>query len=276
MIRNRFAFDVLKADVERVGQAMFLIAIDEHIWAGSHDATLKFIAHGGELDGFGGHAFTCKFACFGETNDVGHIFRSRAACTFLMAAEHEWFEFGPAAHIEDANAFGGVELMTAHREKINGNFFDVNGDFTRDLHGIGMKRGTIFAADFRDLFDGEDGAGFVVGPHNGNERVLRAFELIAQLIKIDLPDRIDGELDFIVAHRFEAAAGLQDGGMFNRSRDNFGVAAIKFRRAADGGVVTFRCTRGEDNFVRFAIEEGGNLFAGLVEMVCDLPTKSMH
>ena len=276
MVGNCFAFNVLKTDVESIREAMFLIAIDEYIRARGHDAAFEFIAHCRQLHCFRRHTFASEFAGFRKADDIGDILRTCAARTFLMTAEHEGFEFCAAAHVQNADALGGVKLMSAHGEEVNGHLLDVDGYLACDLHGIRMKGRAILLTNLGDLLDGEDSACLVISPHNGDERVLCSFEFVAQLIEVDLADCVDGEFDFGVAQGFEAAAGLQDGRMLDRGRDDFCVAAVEFGGAANGGVITFCRARGEDDFIGFAIEERGNFFAGLGEVMGDLAAEGMH
>ena len=64
--------------------------------------------------------------------------------------------------------------------------------------------------------------------------------------------------------------------MFDGGGYDFEILAVPVGRAADGGIVGFGGAAGEDDFVDFAVEKCGNLFARPVEMFCDLPAEGMH
>ena len=193
-----------------------------------------------------------------------------------MAAEHERLELRTAAQIEDADALGGVELVSRDREHVHGNLLDVDRNLARDLDGVRMHRGAVFLGDFGDLLDGEDDARLVVRPHHGDEGVLRALEFGAELVEVDLPDGIDGEFNFLVSLGFQTAGGLKHGGVFDGGGDDLHRLAIPVGCAADRGVVALRGAGGEVDFVRLAVQECGDLFARLRDIGGDLSAEEVH
>ena len=134
----------------------------------------------------------------------------------------------------------------------------------------------MLLGDLGDLADGEDCAGLVVGPHGGDEGVLRALELGAEAVEVDLAHAVHGELDLLDALGLEAAAGLEDGGVLDGRGDHLEVLAEPVGGAADGGVVGLRGARGEVDLVRPAVEERGHLLARLLHVLGDLSAEGVH
>ena len=78
-------------------------------------------------------------------------------------------------------------------EKIDAERVDVERNFSGGLHGVGVKEDVVLRGDLADLFERLDGAEFVVGVHDGDERGLRA-DGIADGFGIDQAVLIDGEV----------------------------------------------------------------------------------
>jgi hypothetical protein len=79
-----------------------------------------------------------------------------------------------------------------------------------------------------------------------------------------------------VPERFQPAAGLEYGRMFDGGGYDFEILAVPIGRAADGGIVGFGGAPGENDFIDFSVEKRGDLFARPVEMLRDLAAEGMH
>ena len=62
-----------------------------------------------------------------------------------------------------------MEFMCGQRKHINIIALDVDIDMTSSLHSVRVEKHAALAAKRTDFFDRLDGAGFVVGVHDGNK-----------------------------------------------------------------------------------------------------------
>ena len=106
-----------------------------------------------------------------HAHDGRKIFRTGPLAPFLTAALNEVLQpQGAFADIEDARALGTVELMARQGQQIDVLGRYVNVQVARCLDGVGMEQDALFPADCADLRNGLNGADFVVGVHNGDQR----------------------------------------------------------------------------------------------------------
>ena len=276
MVGDRLALDVLEADVECVGEAVRRIAVHAHVRAGGEDAGLKLVAHRRELLRLRVHVRGRQLARLGESRDVRYVLRARAPSALLMPAEHERLQFRAAPHEEDAHALRRVELVPRDGEQVHRHLLHVQRRLAGRLHGVRMDDGAAFLGDLGDLADREHGPRLVVRPHRRDERALRAFQLGAQALQVNLPNAVDGQFHDLVPLRLQAAGGLEDGRMLHRRRDDLQFLAVPVRDAAQGRVVALRGAGREQHLVRLAVEERRHLFPRLRHVCGHLPAKRVH
>ena len=117
-----------------------------------------------------------------------------------MPAEQEGLHLRAAPDVEDADALGGVELVAAHREQVNGRLLHVNGDLAGDLNRIRVQDRSPFLADRRDLVQREDNARLVVRVHDRDEdgTLPGGRDLAPEVVEVEVAEGIDAELDDLV------------------------------------------------------------------------------
>ena len=170
VIGDRFALYILEADVQRVRQTMCAVTVDADVRTAREDSRLELVAEGGELHRLVRHPEPREFAGLGKTDDVGNVLRARTAGALLMSAQHERLQLGALADVEDADALRRVELVSAHRQHVDGNLLHVHRNLARDLHGVRMENRPVRPADLRHLLNRKENARLVVGPHDRNQR----------------------------------------------------------------------------------------------------------
>ena len=277
MVGDGLSLDVLERDVERVGEAVLLVAVDAHVGALREYPGLEPVAERGELPLLVGHAEARELAGLGESDDVGDVLGAGAASGLLVPAEHEGLDLRALAHVHEADSLGGVELVTRDGQHVDGNGLDVDLRLSGGLHRVRVEDRAVFPAYLRDLRDREESPRLVVRPHRGDElRALRGGELGAQLVEVDLPDAVHRQLHRLVSLRLEPPNGLEDGRMLDGSRDDLEVFAEPVRRAADRGVVGFRRAGGEDDLLGRAVHETGDFLARAVDVLGDAPAELVH
>ena len=73
---------------------------------------------------------------FSKSYHSWHIFRSSPAIALMMATANERLHSCTSAHIQEANAFWPIYLMSGHGQEVNPQFINVYRDFTYSLHCI--------------------------------------------------------------------------------------------------------------------------------------------
>ena len=104
---------------------------------------------------------------------IRHVFGAGPAAPFLGGPVEQRGKGGAAPHVQGPDAFGGVELVPRHREKIHLQFLHVHGDLAHALGRVGVKGHSRLPGQGADLRDGLQGAGFVVGVHDADQDGVR-------------------------------------------------------------------------------------------------------
>ena len=110
--QNRFPLDKFKADIAGIGQPAFGITIDHTVGTFRENTLFKLIAEGLDLFIFLVEIMHRQFTGFTQTNDAWDVFSACSSAAFLMAAEHKRSETSALADIQNADTFGGVQLVT--------------------------------------------------------------------------------------------------------------------------------------------------------------------
>ena len=138
---------------------------------------------------------------------------------------------------------------------------DVDGDFAGSLDRVGVEGDAGVGGNFADCFNRLDHAGFVVGHHDADE--LRVgLEGGADLSRIDHAGGSHGQNGDSDAARLGLFGGVQDRVMLDGGGDEVIAGA---QDAEDGGIVALRAAGGENDFGGAAMEERGDLFAGVLD-----------
>ena len=64
--------------------------------------------------------------------------------------------------------------------------------------------------------------------------------------------------------------------MLDSSGDDVPLGRLSLQCGPDGGIVTFRGTGGEDDFLRMAVQHVGHLLAAFIHIFGDLAAEGMH
>ena len=83
-----------------------------------------------------------------------------------------------------------MQFVRGKRQGIDRRIREPNRNLSHDLDRIRMEQEPVSARDLRDPFHRKDDAGFIVGPHGGDDRGLRR-ERAFQFLQIEIPLAID-------------------------------------------------------------------------------------
>jgi len=111
-----------------------------------------------------------EFSRLAQGHDESHIFCARAASLFLLPAQKEGPELHTAAHVQRADALGGMQLVAGKGQVIHGQLGQLDGNFSHGLHGVGMEGNAARPGQGGCFRNGKDDAAFVVGVHDGHQR----------------------------------------------------------------------------------------------------------
>src|SRR5208282_6045252 len=182
--QERFAFNISKAHVQVVRQAMFERAVDENLVELGFQALFEAVAESAQSNGLFFHFLLAELACFAEANDAGHVEGAGTHAALVAAAVNDGGELHTgvaAANIQRANALGAVNLVAANGQQVDVVFLYVDRNLANGLHAVRGEENAVFLGDFADLGDGIDDANLVVGVHDGDQNGGRAnggFQLI--------------------------------------------------------------------------------------------------
>ena len=131
---------MFERDVGGVRQPVVEIAIDEAMTDLLHDALLEPVAQLAHAAQFVLKMFRRQCRGFAKTDDARHILRAATAAALLMAAADERLELDALAHIERADSFRPMQLVTRQRQHSICVVFKSSGSLADRLHCIGMEQ----------------------------------------------------------------------------------------------------------------------------------------
>ena len=165
---NGFPFDVLEADIGRVGESLGGMPVDFNVADAIEQSPFEAIAQFPfSIDVL--EMQSSQFCGFTQPDDAGNVLGTRSASPFLVTADEEGTEAEPAPHVEGTNAFGGVQFMTREGEQVDSTAAQVDGNFAHRLDGIDVEGSPVLFGDRSHFLDGENRAGFVVGVHHRHQ-----------------------------------------------------------------------------------------------------------
>ncbi len=258
---QRLPFQPIEADIRRVRNSSSCGTIDRGTFNALQDAAFKPVADLGEPPRFSGQVLSSQCRRLAESDDAGHILRTRTVASFMAPAMLYLLELGPLPHIERAGALWPIELVGAQAKQINAKLFHFGRNFPRALHAIGVKNDTGFAGDFRNLGDRLHGSQFVVSVHNRNQLCVW-LQGSPHVVRGDDSLGADPDIRNFDPLFLKLLASVQDRGVLNRARDDMVARTVRGAdRPQNGQVVRFGATARKDDFGRCAVQERDDLAA---------------
>ncbi len=168
------SIDAVEADIGGVGGAVGGGAVDVGVGDGGEEAGFEAVAEGGELGwGVGCEPVEGEFGGSPEGDGAGDVLGAGAMLMLLRATVEQRSEMDSVADEEDAGALGGVHLVAGDGEEVDvfERSGEVDGELGGGLNGVGVEEdgGVVGLGDAGEFADGLDGAGLVVGEHDGDQ-----------------------------------------------------------------------------------------------------------
>ena len=191
----------------------------------------------------------------GHAHNGRKVLRAGAFAVLLRAAFDEARQGNALTGVEHAGALRAVELVRGERQQIDILRFDINGNVSRRLHGVGVEQYARLAADLADLADRQDRADLVVGVHDGHQTRILADGVLDLLCRHGA-DGADGEQLNGKALFFELLKRVQHGVMLERGRNDvlFAFAFAEARGGENGLIVGLAAAGGEVDLARGSVQ----------------------
>ena len=176
---------------------------------------------------------------------VRHVFGAGPAAPFVGGPMEQTRPRASAPDVQDADAFGGVQLVSRHGEKIHLQRLHVHGDLAHALGRVGVEGHTRFPGNLANLPNGRQRPGLIVGVHDADQDGVRG-QCPAYLIRVYSPGAVhrqDGEAKPL---RLKIPARRQHRRMLRGTGDDT-PAAVMGGHAFDNGIVGLRRAAGEDD-----------------------------
>ncbi len=196
-----------------------------------------------------------RFQCNADSGDAGYILGTGAAAGFLAAAIEEVPGRNALADIQRANALGGIELMAGEREHIHAQLFYIYGDRTNGLHGIGVEPDLMGMRHGSQLFDRLNGADFVVGHHDADERGIGADRRL-YIFGVDIAVTVGLDIAYFKADALEHGHAVHNGVMLKSAGDQvlFALGCQLEGSALDGPVISLAAAARKEDLAGVCIQ----------------------
>src|SRR5712664_3263595 len=169
--RNKegFALDTGEDEICGVWSARSRGGVHTRLRNAVQETLLQAVAEGRDALGVFDERLARDFRGLAEPHNSGDVFRAGTEAALVMSAVEKLAQKGSATNVQSADALGRIQFMSGNREQIHVERVDVDGNFTRGLHSVGVEINVGFLGDAADFLEWLDGAEFVVGVHDGDE-----------------------------------------------------------------------------------------------------------
>lgn len=273
--QNGLALHGLKADIGGVGQTVLGIAVDGRCRNARQQAGFQPVPQFANARVLVVHVASGQLAGFAQRNDGGHVFRSPAAPAFLVPADQKGRKLGALADVEHADSLGGVEFVAGQREEIHFQRLQVDGHFAHGLHGIGVKDDSPGAHLAGDVCNGENHAGFIVGPHDTDDGRVRG-QATVQEVGVQPSLGVHRHKGDAPAPVRQMLAEVFHGRMLDPRGDNVAFFGLGVDRGPDGRTVAFGAAAGKHDLFGLCTQQSGDPLAGFFELLADFAGEAVH
>src|ERR1022692_1522210 len=216
---QRLAFDAIETNVGRVRNARSAFAIQPASF-NREQFPFQAIAHRRYLQIVTAlEPHNRQLRRLPQPDDARNILRPRAPRTFMTSAIKHRLDLSSLANEKRAHALRRVKLVPGNRQQIASDFANINRNFPRRLHRIGVKINVSFRCNLPNLRYRLQHARLVVGEHDRNQLRIRT-KRAPDIIRIDETKAIHrNECDFAPV-RSKPLAGIQHSVMLNGRRND--------------------------------------------------------
>ena len=149
-----------------------------------------------------------------------------------------------------------MQFVRRKRKGIDGRIREPNRNFSHDLDRIRMEQDAVSARDLRDFFHRKDDAGFIVGPHGGDDRSVWCDGAL-QFLQVEVPLGIDANRGHQAASFRKRVAMAPRRTVLDRGRDDMLSGRIQLQGGIYGRIIGLRAAARENDFARLTPKQGG-------------------
>jgi len=235
------------------------VAVEGDVGDRLHDAGEEAVAQPGKPRPVGRDVGARPFDRRPEADDAGKVLGAGAPAPLLPAAVDEVCDFCSVPDVEGADALGAVELVAREGEEVDVVLIDVEFEVADRLDGVGVEGDAVLAGDGADLADRLDGPDLVVGGHHRDQNGAVG-DRIPDGRRIDPPLPVDRQVGDREALLFQEGAGVEDGVVLDRRRDDVvAPVAVRMGDPLDRPVVRLGPAGGEEDLFGACADRRGNL-----------------
>ena len=178
-------------------------------------------------------------------------------------------------HVQGPDAFRSVDLVGGEGHQVDLERFDIHRDLADALRRVAVEENALFLGDPGDLGNRMNRPDFVVGQHDGDEdRLVR--DGFPDLVGIDEAFFTDRQVRDLDAALLQRLAGVQHRPVLRATgNDVVAFLLVHFHDALERQVVGFRGPAREDDFLGIAVNEFGDLLAGVLDRFFGFPSELM-
>ena len=273
---QRFAFNIVEADVEDVRSALLEIAVQIHFFHIFH-AVPQTVTQRAQACHLGFHLFFRNAVRFAHAHDLVNRQRAGTHAALVTAAVHLCFDADTrfTTNVQRADPFRAIDFVAGEGHQVHFQLAQIDRQFAHALGRVNVIDDTARAAHFADGRDVLNDADFVVNVHDGNQNGVITHGRF-ELFQVDDPVALWRQVSHFVTFTLQLAAGIQHGFVFGFTGDDvLAFFLIKVGCTFDRQVVGFGRTGGENNLTRVGTHQVGNLITGDINRLFSMPAKTV-
>lgn len=223
--QQSFAFHALKRKVYVARQPVSRVAVQMNPF---HFGNFRNqpVPHGAELGCAAGNVGTGSLNGNAQPDDGCDIFGARPVAPFLGTAVNQVGQADALAAVQRANALLGMDFVAGQGERSMFCSTTLIGTLPTACTAVGVEQHAVFFAHGTDFGDRLNGADFIIGVHNADQRGILP-NGVFHLLGCDQPFIIYRQISDFKPFFFQCGTGVQNRVMFKYGGDNMFFA---FRR----------------------------------------------
>ena len=264
--QQAFSFDPFKAQAYIAGQPPGSVSVEGAV-GNPGEGVDQGLPQTEQVCGFGFSVPDSFFQGSRHGQYGRQIFRAGPFSPFLCAAADQGVGHDPPLHQQCADPFWTVEFVGGQGQHVDLVPGEIDVQNPGSLYRVRVEQDFLFGTDLSDFPDGLDGADFVIGVHDGDQRRFRG-DGFPQLFRPDktvfvyIQQRYPDVLLF-----FQQLQGVQYGVMLKFGGDHvvFSLLQSGHDSSADRLVIGFAAAGGEVDLPGIAVQQGSHPCSGVLQ-----------
>ena len=273
---QRFAFNIVEANVENVRCTLLEIAVKIHFFHIFH-AVPQTVTQTAQARHLGFHLFFSDTVSFTHADDLVHRQRTGTHTALVTAAVHLRFNTNTrfTTHVQRTDTFRTIDFVAGEGHQINFQLAQIDRQFAHALGRINVIDDAARTAHFADSRDILHHADFVIHVHDGHEDSV-VTHCRFKFFQVDNAVTLRGEVGDFKPFALQLTTGVQHGFVFGFAGDDvLAFFLIKVGCTFNRQVIGFSRTGSKDDFTRVSAHEVSNLVTGDIYRLFSLPAETV-